>query len=191
MPYADRLADTAAWYCQMWAESLGKHKEGLRLGPTPLAARGATDQHSLLQLFRDGPLDKFVMFVEVKKRRHLEIPRVFASVKSCDYLAGRAIGDLISSQLRGTRCSLSLAGVPTLTIILDEPGAAAAASLMVLFEVAAAIAGFLYDIDPFDQPGVEESKKFARALMGQKGLEKIREEIEEANGSRKRWIVSL
>jgi glucose-6-phosphate isomerase len=191
MPYADRLADAAAWYSQLWAESLGKRKEGTGLGPTPLGARGATDQHSLLQLLRDGPSDKFVMFVDVRRRRRLPIPPIFESCGAFEYLGGRGIEELISFELQGTRRSLSLAGVPTLSIVLDEAGPAGTAALMALLEATAAVAGFLYGIDPFDQPGVEESKRFAQALMGRKGLERIREDFEKDPGGSPQWIVRI
>ena len=70
MPYADRLTSTSEWFQQLWAESLGKHHsmdgEEKATGPTPLVALGARDQHSLLQLFMEGPRDKVVLFVTVE-----------------------------------------------------------------------------------------------------------------------------
>jgi glucose-6-phosphate isomerase len=191
MPYADRLADTAAWFSQLWAESLGKKREGAGLGPTPLGARGATDQHSLLQLLKEGPPDKFVMFVDVRRRRRLPVPSIFESYGAFGYLGGRGIEELISFELQATRRSLSLAGVPTLSIVLDEAGPAGAAALMVLLEAATAVAGFLYGVDPFDQPGVEESKRFTQALMGKKGLEQVREDFEKGTGGESQWVLNI
>jgi glucose-6-phosphate isomerase len=69
MPYADPLRDMAAWFVQLWAESLGKVRaDGVSVGPTPLPALGATDQHSQVQLFMEGPADKTVTFVAVAGR---------------------------------------------------------------------------------------------------------------------------
>ncbi len=176
--YADRLADTGLWFRQLWGESLGKMKGGQRVGPTPLDARGATDQHSLLQLVKEGPADKFVMFVDVKERRSLPIPALFGEYGSFSYLGARGIEELIGFERRGTQLSLERAGVPTMTVMLESVTAGSAAALMYVFEVATAVAGYLYGIEPFNQPGVEESKRFTQALMGREGLEDTKKEIE-------------
>src|SRR5881227_3231111 len=88
MPYSDPLRDFAAWFVQLWAESLGKkRKDGTSVGSTPLAALGATDQHAQVQLFMEGPADKTVTFVAVKERSvDLKIPRSFSDVKELGYL---------------------------------------------------------------------------------------------------------
>ena len=177
--YADRLADTGLWFRQLWGESLGKMKGGRRVGPTPLDARGATDQHSLLQLVKEGPGDKFVMFVDVKERRGLEIPALFGEYGSFSYLGSRGVEELIAFERRGTQLSLERAGVPTMTVMLERVSAESVAALMYIFEVATAVAGYLYGIEPFDQPGVEESKRFTQALMGREGLEDTKKQIEE------------
>lgn len=175
MPYADRLADVGAWFVQLWAESLGKRRGNAGVGPTPVDARGATDQHSVLQLFKEGPPDKFVMFVDVRARRALEIPAVFGAYDSFAYLGGHEVGELIRSERIGTQRSLALAGTPTVTIELEEVTPGRVAALLYLLEAATAIAGFLYGVNPFDQPGVEESKRFTCALMGRPGYERYRE----------------
>ena len=75
MPYSDRLREFAEWYRQLWAESLGKRLDrgGAEVfrGPTPVAAVGATDQHSQVQLFIEGPFDKTVTFIRVRDTREL------------------------------------------------------------------------------------------------------------------------
>ncbi|MFH1437829.1 MAG: glucose-6-phosphate isomerase [Pseudomonadota bacterium] len=177
--YADKLADMGLWFRQLWGESLGKMKGEQRLGPTPLDARGATDQHSLLQLVKEGPADKFVMFVDVKERRGLPIPALFGEYGSFSYLGARGVEELIAFERRGTQLSLERAGVPAMTVMLDSVTAGSAAALMYIFEVATAVAGYLSGIEPFDQPGVEESKRFTQALMGRAGLEDTRKQIEE------------
>jgi glucose-6-phosphate isomerase len=181
--YADRLADAGDWFVQLWGESLGKRRGGGGVGPTPVAARGATDQHSLLQLLREGPADKFVIFVDVKKRRRLPVPPLFGGYKSFAYLGGHGMEELIACERAGTQRSLARAGVPTLGISLEEVTEGSIAALMYLLEVATAVAGFLYEVDPFDQPGVEESKRFAQALMGRPGLEEIRAALERGAGA--------
>lgn len=192
MSYADRLADTGAWFRQLWAESLGKRKNAHAVGPTPLDARGAADQHSLLQLLKEGPGDKFVIFVDVRGRRRLEIPSIFKDYDSFSYLGGRGVEELISFERRGTQRSLALASVPTMTIDLEEVSVPSIAALMYLLEVATAVAGFMYGVNPFSQPGVEESKKFSQALMGRPGCEKHREEYERGVGDRDEgWVIKI
>ena len=104
MPYADPLRDLALWFVQLWAESLGKlRRDGTPVGPTPLPAVGATDQHSQVQLFMEGPLDKTVTFITVKGRE-LEgpIPARHADIPELSYLAGHTLGKLIDiEQLAG------------------------------------------------------------------------------------------
>jgi hypothetical protein len=69
MPYTDRLREFAEWYRQLWAESLGKRVDRngkpVHVGPTPVGAVGATDQHSQVQLFMEGPFDKVITFMTV------------------------------------------------------------------------------------------------------------------------------
>ena len=115
MPYSDPLRDFAAWFVQLWAESLGKkRKDGTSVGSTPLAALGATDQHGQVQLFMEGPADKTVTFVAVEERgTDVEIPAGFPDVKELGYLAGHSLGELIDIEQRATAGALATAGGPT------------------------------------------------------------------------------
>ena len=103
MPYSYALKDWADWYRQLWAESLGKAetKSGLRLhiGPTPVRALGSTDQHSQVQLYREGPNDKIFTFLEVKKfRRKVRIGPAPESAVELEYLANNDMGTLLNSE---------------------------------------------------------------------------------------------
>ncbi len=179
MTYSDRLSRIGAWFRQLWAESLGKRDlSGNAVGPTPLDARGATDQHSLLQLLVQGPPDKFVIFLDVSSRRDCRIPRVFEDLGSFGYLGGRSLGELIDAERRGTAASLSLAGTPSITITVDDASPATVGALFYMFEVATAVAGGLYRVDAYDQPGVEEGKKLACGLLGRNGFEDKRKQAE-------------
>jgi glucose-6-phosphate isomerase len=168
MSYVDALFDTADWFRQLWAESLGKEGRG----PTPVAARGATDQHSQLQLYAEGPVDKAVLFLTAKERgRDVRIPdsELARSQPDYAYLAGRTMGELLDAELRGTMGSLAKRGRPHGLIELPRVDAAALGELLMLLEAATALAGPLYGVNPYDQPGVEEAKRLAFAALGREG----------------------
>jgi glucose-6-phosphate isomerase len=176
MPYRQGLWETAFWFRQLWAESLGKSD---RVGPTPIAALGATDQHSQMQLYMEGPRDKVVIFLEVADHgEDVAIPE--DAPDALAHLAGSSLGRLFDAELLGSRAALIEAGRPVLTIRLprlDEPGMGA---LLQLFMVATAMAGELYGIDAFDQPGVEAGKVNAAALLGKEGQEDLASRLREA-----------
>jgi|JI10StandDraft_1071094.scaffolds.fasta_scaffold03247_22 glucose-6-phosphate isomerase len=177
MSYADALYDLADWFRQLWAESLGKERttDGrlVNVGPTPIAARGATDQHSQLQLYVEGPRDKVVLMLAPQQRdRELTIPAsaLTASRPEYAYLAGRGMGELLDAELRGTLGSLVGRQRPTGVIALPRIDAFAVGEVIMLLELATAWAGPLYGVDPFDQPGVEEAKRLAYAALGREGF---------------------
>src|SRR5581483_12096792 len=121
-----------------WAESLGKLRAGqVPTGPTPLAALGATDQHSKVQLFMEGPRNKTVTFVAVKERaRDLEIPRLHGDVPELAYLGGHHLGELLDIERRATAGALARRGRPNLTIHVDKPDATHLGSLFMFLEIA-------------------------------------------------------
>jgi len=191
MPYADQLRDMADWFVQLWAESLGKvRRDGRFVGQTPLAALGASDQHSQVQLFIEGPDNKTVTFVGVKERdADLVIPGGFSDVTGVAYLGGHSLAELIDIELRATAGALAKRGRPNLTIQLERVDAWHVGGLMMLLELATAYAGQLYGIDAFDQPGVELGKQFAYAMLGRPGSEAAVREWETLPKPDERWQV--
>ncbi len=190
MPYSDPLRDFAAWFVQLWAESLGKQLAGAGVGPTPIAALGATDQHSQVQLFMEGPADKTVTFVTVRDRGlDMEIPAAFEDVKELGYLAGHSLGELIDIEQRATAGALARRGRPNMTISLDNVDEWHIGSLIMFLEIATAYAGSLYGIDAFNQPGVELGKQFAYAMLGRPGSEAARTEWDSLPQADHRWSV--
>ncbi len=175
MPYSTRLRYVADWYSQLWAESLGKEKDlngqTVNVGPTPVKALGATDQHSQIQLYNEGPNDKIINFIRVSEfDNKLEIPKIF-EYTGIGYLGGKSVNDLLNAEADSTRVSLSDYNRPTVTITLPKINAYYLAQLLYMFEVQTAIAGALYNINAFDQPGVEQAKNYTYALMGRFGYE--------------------
>jgi glucose-6-phosphate isomerase len=191
MPYSDPLRDFAAWFVQLWAESLGKKRpDGTSVGSTPLAALGATDQHAQVQLFMEGPADKTVTFVSVRERgTDVKIPAGFPDVKELGYLAGHSLGELIDIEQRATAGALARRGRPNMTIHIDRVDAAHVGQMMMLLEIAKAYVGQLYGIDAFNQPGVELGKQFAYALLGRPGADDAKKEWESLPKSDPRWTV--
>jgi glucose-6-phosphate isomerase len=178
MPYADALRDFAAWFVQLWAESLGKIlPAGGSVGPTPLAALGATDQHSQVQLFMEGPPDKTVTFIGVANAEgDLEIPNAYPDVRDLSYLGGKSLGALLDIERRATAGALAKRGRPNMTMTLDRVDPAHVGELIMLLEIATIYAGALYGVDPLNQPGVELGKQFTYAMMGRPGSEAARRE---------------
>jgi glucose-6-phosphate isomerase len=179
MPYSDSLRDIADWFVQLWAESLGKHRTpgDPGIGPTPLAALGATDQHSKVQLFMEGPPDKTVSFIAVDEELvKLEIPKLHSDVKELGYLGGHRLGELLDIERRATAGALARRGRPNLTIHVDRPDARHLGALFMFLEIATIYAGELYGINPLDQPGVELGKQFTYAMLGRADAEQARRE---------------
>ncbi len=175
MPYSSRLRYVADWYAQLWAESLGKNKDkdgnDVQIGPTPIKALGVTDQHSQIQLYNEGPNNKIINFIRVEEFDNVvEIPRIF-EYTGIGYLGGKTINDLLNAEADSTRVALSDYNRPTVTITLPKVDGYNIGQLLYMFEVQTAIAGELYNIDTFNQPGVEQAKNYTYALMGRAGYE--------------------
>ncbi|MGA1796083.1 MAG: glucose-6-phosphate isomerase [bacterium] len=183
MPYSHRLRDVADWYRQLWAESLGKRYdlEGKEVwsGTTPVKALGATDQHSQLQLYLEGPDDKVITFLAVEEYDHQPpIPRDFPDKQGIAYLGGHTVNQLFDAERMATQFALLKAGRLTSTITLHRITPFSIGELLYFFEMETAYAGYLYGINPFDQPGVEEGKRATNGMMGRPGFEGKREEVE-------------
>lgn len=171
MAYSDRLYGVADWYRQLWAESLGKRldRDGREVfrGPTPIKALGATDQHSQVQLYVEGPFDKTVTFLTVRERRaDVAIPCGYADIEALAYLGGHTLGELMDAERHATAEALAQHGRMNMTLELPALSAHATGELLMLLEIATAYAGTLYGVDPLGQPGVELGKRLTYGLMG-------------------------
>jgi glucose-6-phosphate isomerase len=193
MPYAEALRHLADWYRQLWAESLGKRLDRrgrvVETGQTPVVSLGATDQHSQVQLYMEGPPDKVVTFIEVERfRRDIKLPRRHADLPSLGYLGGATLGQLLRAERRGTEAAFTAAGRPNFTYLVPAISAHTLGQLLYLFEFQTALSGELLGIDAFDQPGVEAGKVATYALMGRKGYEREGARLQR-NARRSRAIV--
>ena len=175
MPYSSRLKYVSDWFVQLWAESLGKNRDtnGNQIvsGLTPIKALGASDQHTLLQLFNEGPNDKVLTFIRVNNfDTELEIPKIF-EYTGIRYLGGKTLNALMNAEADSTKVSLADYSRPTMTITIDKIDEYHVAQLLYMLEVETAIIGELYNINTFNQPGVEQAKNYTYALMGRAGYE--------------------
>ncbi len=165
--YSDRLYPVTRWLRQLWGESLGKRDAaGRPQGFTPVPARGATDQHSQLQLYLDGPDDKqFTFFIDPElRRRGRRVPERFTALPAVTPLAGHTTGELLHAEFEATRETLARHGRPHRVIAL-EPDAESLGELIVLLETETAAAAALLGVNAYDQPSVEEGKRLAREYL--------------------------
>jgi glucose-6-phosphate isomerase len=183
MPYTDRLREFAEWYRQLWAESLGKRvsREGtaVHTGPTPVAAVGATDQHSQVQLFMEGPFDKVITFAVMDDLGEdlrippppTDVPGIVPLPPDLAYLSGHSLGELLHAEYEATATALAQMGRMSCTLRFPKLDAASFGEAVMFFQIATGYAGVFYGIDPFDQPGVELGKRLTYAAMGRPGYQ--------------------
>lgn len=161
------------WFAQLWGESLGKSGKG----SMPLPATGVTDQHSLQQMFLDGPKDKGCLFLE--GRNLPRGPQFSASTPAkWDYLRGQHFGDVLAAETIGTLGAFAANDVPLVRLNMSAPTEHNAGRLMALLELATMFTGWLLDIDPLDQPAVEYGKRLANARLGAAGYEQEEKDLQ-------------
>lgn len=171
MPYASSLGSLADWYRQLLAESIGKAvtRDGKKIhsGLTPIKALGVTDQHSQVQLYNEGPRDKFTIFIEVDSlyRKNLTIPAAKIASPDMAYLKGVTFQELMSVEKRATERALHEYGRPTVTLSIPKITEEALGELFMLLEGSIAFLGEYYNIDAYDQPGVELAKVYTKKML--------------------------
>ena len=194
MPYADGLKFIADWYCQLWAESLGKEvdKNGnyVFVGQTPVKALGVTDQHSQVQLYTEGPFDKVVTFIAVNQyRQTVNIPQGCEDIKDVNFLCGHTLNELIQAERVATEYALTKKNRANKTLYLPILNAFTLGQLLFFFELETAYAGEMFNIDTYNQPGVEGGKNATYALLGREGYEQKAKELNEAPKKLEKFII--
>ncbi len=193
MPYADSLKYIADWYCQLWGESLGKAVDNdgneVFVGQTPVKALGVTDQHSQVQLYREGPFDKVITLIGVENyRKTVDISDGYADIPDVSFLCGHTMNELITAERKATEYALTTAHRLNYTITLPEVNAFTIGELLYLFEMETAFCGAMLNIDTFNQPGVEGGKNATYALFGRKGYENTKAEMDSAPAKNEDYI---
>lgn len=165
MPYSSKLKEFSFWFVQLWAESLGKIKstaEGSRsVGLTPIPAYGATDQHSQVQLFMEGPNNKCLFLININNHNTDYKLDSELELESAQKLAPYTMNQLMEAEFNGTLKALQENDRNFIQLELDKITPHAMGNLIVFFESLTAIVGHYLEIDPFNQPGVEKGKKYA------------------------------
>lgn len=161
MPYSDALRYFSSWFCQLWAESLGKinfHKQAC--GTTPIRALGTIDQHSQLQLYLDGPRDKFFTIITIEQQPELPI-YVDDKLRHQAFvtLRGKSVKQLFEAEANATIETLHNHNCPVRHIKLDVLDEFNLGALMMHFILETLGGSVLLEVDPFNQPAVEESKR--------------------------------
>jgi glucose-6-phosphate isomerase len=187
MPYANGLYLLADWFRQLWAESLGKQVdlsgETVYAGFTPIKALGSTDQHSQVQLYREGPNDKVFCFLEVETfdgaGGDVKIPTGLG-VDAIAYLEGKSMTALLNAEKRATEYAFVESQRPNFTIKWPRIDAFHVGQFVYLWEVVTSYAGLMLNIDAYNQPAVETGKVATFGLMGRAGYEKHKVAVERA-----------
>lgn len=185
MPYCNALYLLADWFRQLWAESLGKRHnlrgDNVYAGFTPIKALGTTDQHSQIQLYREGPNDKVIGLTGVESFGEVDIAiPTGLGVEATAYLEGKSMAALLNAERRATEYALVESQRPNFTITFPKVDAAHVGEFIQLFEVTTAYAGLMLGIDAYDQPAVETGKQATFGLMGRAGYEKWKSKVESA-----------
>ncbi len=162
MTYSDGLNYFGKWYLQLWAESIGKKNRGV----TALHATGTTDQHSQLQLYLDGPKDKFFTFIKSNyKNKGLNINSQIMKAESVDYLVDKKMGDLMHAEQDATIDTFRLNNYKFREILIDIIDEESIGILMANSMIETIAACIYFDVDPFDQPAVEQGKKLTKKYL--------------------------
>lgn len=158
MPYISKLKPLSTLFRQLWAESLGKEGKG----GTPLIALGTLDQHSQLQLYLDGPKDKWFTILTLNTHQHGEL---LPSHVACDYLANHTIGDVQQASQQATVDTLIQHQCPVRLLHLQKLDAPTLGALAMHVMLETILTAKLLNVNPFDQPAVEDGKRRARTLL--------------------------
>ncbi len=168
MPYATPIRLVANWWVQLWAESLGKNG----LGFTAVPSLGAIDQHSMLQLLRDGPNDKIIWFMNIQDfEKKVTVPNIGFSSKTFDLLEQQDLGSILNTEFRAIQKVMTNQNRPNFQLQIDTLNEESMGSIFFFFSVLTSFMGEIMGVNPFDQPGVEEGKIYIQEnLKKQKEL---------------------
>lgn len=174
--YEPKLYYFTEWWKQLYGESEGKENKGI----FPAGVGNTTDLHSMGQYIQEGLRTVFETVISVEKPSHvLKVPEDAKDLDGLNYISGKRLHEVNLMAETGTTLAHVDGDVPNLRITIPEISENTLGQLVYFYEVACAISGYILDVNPFDQPGVEAYKKNMFALLGKPGFEKETEEIYE------------
>lgn len=177
--FTPKLHFLAEWWKQLYGESEGKEGKGI----FPAAVDFTTDLHSMGQYIQEGQRIIFETFLSVaKSSKKVVIPMEEDNADQLNYLAGKRLTEVNHNAETGTILAHNDGGVPVIKINLPELSGYYIGQLIYFFEIACAISGYILDVNPFDQPGVEAYKKNMFALLNKPGFEEEAKKIRERLG---------
>jgi len=177
--YEPRLVYFSEWWKQLFGESHGKNGKGI----FPASVTFSTDLHSMGQYIQDGIRNLFETVISVENSNHeLCIPVEDEDLDQLNYIAGKRISEVNHKAELGTMLAHEDGGVPVIRISIPEISANVLGQLIYFFEMACAVSGYMLEVNPFDQPGVEAYKKNMFALLGKKGYEEKTEALNKRLG---------
>ena len=166
MPYCERLTLFTKWYRQLWAESLGKERQGRGVGPTPIDALGTVDQHSQIQLYNQGLKNKILTFIELAHfNEESLVLRKTAGLPDAFKEAASPLSLIMRISCHGTARASSKHGGPGGILSVPKLDAYHLGALFLFFELAVILHAELLQVNPYNQPGVEEGKKQIKKLL--------------------------
>lgn len=164
--YEPSLTYISAWWKQLFGESEGKDGKAI----FPASVDFTTDLHSMGQLIQEGKRNIFETVIEVKNpKEDIEIPFDEQNLDGLNYIAGKTLDYVNKKATEGTRTAHVKGEVPNISIVIDEIDEENLAMLLYFFEISVSISGYLLEVNPFNQPGVEEYKKQMFKLLGKPG----------------------
>ncbi len=159
MPYVDNLKNFTDWYRQLWAESLGKSG----FGSTPINSMGTVDQHSQLQLYLEGPKDKFFTFITQEKHADDFLVK---DIDSCATLfGGKKLSDIVKIEQETTIEVLNQKKLPIRIFEIKKLDEEVLGGLMMQCFLETILISYAKKINPFDQPAVELRKDLAKKIL--------------------------
>ena len=173
--YEPKLSYFAEWWKQLFGESEGKDHKGLFIS----SANFSTDLHSLGQYIQDGQRILFETVINVEKpEKDLIIEEEDTDLDGLNYLKGKSLDFVNKQAFKGTLLAHKDGGVPNMVINVSKLNPYNFGYLVYFFELAVGISGYLLEVNPFNQPGVEAYKKNMFALLGKPGYEELKKELE-------------
>ena len=180
LPYSNRLSEMTDFYIQLLSESLGKEKllngQPNTLYFSPTKAEGVTYQHSLLQMYQEGPQSKLFCFINLGQHTNdIKVPKF--GIENLDKFLPTTMASLMQKEQIACSLALKKAGHPSYEIIVPSITEENIGALLFYFELTTAIMAELMGVNAYNQPGVEIQKQLTKAMIGTEGFESQKQEL--------------